>query len=114
MTYRLVVPVAFTLLCASALCAAAPTPISFWTIAPSSNATGTPEQISSTDYAAAGWLNVTVPCTVMACLLQNALYPDIFHGDNLANVPAAQFNQTWWCDARSPAVPLDEITLIML
>jgi exo-1,4-beta-D-glucosaminidase len=102
------------LLCASAACAA-PVPISKWTLAPSCNVTATPEQISSADYVATGWYNITVPCTVMACLLQNGFYPDIFHGQNMANVPAAQFNQTWWCDAiaLSPLLSLHTFSLTL-
>jgi hypothetical protein len=99
MTSRHFLLAVLTVYVAVAACAAAPVPISSWTLAPSSNVTATPAQLSSTAYVDTAWLNVTLPCTVMACLLQNGLYPDIFHGDNLANVPAAQFNQTWWCVA---------------
>jgi hypothetical protein len=81
---------------AATICAALPVPISSWSLAPSSNVTGTPAQISSANYDASGWLNVTVPCTVMACLLQNGFYPDVFHGSNIDNIPSLQFNQSWW------------------
>ncbi len=80
----------------AAAISALPLPISVWSLAPSSNVTGTPAQISSVGYDASSWLNVSVPCTVMACLLQRGFYPDVFHGSNLDKVPALQFNQTWW------------------
>ena len=99
---------AFAIICACAMGAASPLPITVWALAPSSNVTGTPAQISSRDYDAAGWLNVSVPCTVMACLLQNGFYPDVFHGDNINRVPTLQFNETWWCDARGVRAKLQQ------
>ena len=105
MTSHRMLLAAAAFLSVAAACAT-PLPIASWALAPSSNVSATPAQISSTDYDASGWLNVTVPCTVMACLIQNGLYPDVFHGGNLAKVPTLQFNQTWWCAPRSAAASL--------
>lgn len=53
-------------------------------------------KISHPGYQANGWLPLSKPQTLMAGLLENGRYPNIFHGDNLAKVPSEQFKVNWW------------------
>jgi len=52
--------------------------------------------ISQRAYSTKGWLPISEPETLMAGLLENGRYPDIFFSDNLAKVPTEQFDVTWW------------------
>jgi exo-1,4-beta-D-glucosaminidase len=80
--------------------AAAPSPgtqlSSGWKIQSSAVAGGSGATISRPDYATTGWLPISRPETVMAGLLENGRYPNIFYSDNLAKVPTDQFNVNWW------------------
>jgi exo-1,4-beta-D-glucosaminidase len=52
--------------------------------------------ISAPAYSANGWYPVTVPCTVLAGLVQNGEYPDLYVGKNLQKVPTERFDGPWW------------------
>ncbi len=52
--------------------------------------------ISSDTFTPSGWYAVTVPCTVMAGLIQNGEYGDVFVGKNLNKVDAQRFAAPWW------------------
>lgn len=52
--------------------------------------------ISTADYSAKNWYSVSVPTTVLAGLVANGEYPDIFVGDNLSRVPTHRFAASWW------------------
>jgi len=67
-----------------------------WKVQSSSVATEPGETVSQPGYSTAGWLPISQPETVMAALLENGRYPDIFKSDNLAKVPAEQFKANWW------------------
>ncbi len=45
---------------------------------------------------AAKWYPVTVPCTVLAGLVENGEYPNLYFGENLKQVPTDRFNGAWW------------------
>ena len=52
---------------------------------------------SRTGFPDEDWLSVQVPCTVMAGLIQNGYYPEVFYADNLKLVDQTQFNNySWW------------------
>jgi exo-1,4-beta-D-glucosaminidase len=53
-------------------------------------------EVSSASYAAIGWYPVTVPSTVMAGLIENGEYADVFRGKNLASVDTGRFESPWW------------------
>ena len=53
-------------------------------------------EVSSPSYDAAGWYPVTVPSTVMAGLIENGEYADVFRGKNLASVDTKRFESPWW------------------
>ncbi|MFL6144882.1 MAG: glycosyl hydrolase 2 galactose-binding domain-containing protein [Labedaea sp.] len=52
--------------------------------------------ISRPGYSTAGWLPISRPETLMAGLLENGRYPNIFSSNNLASVPTDQFKVNWW------------------
>ncbi|MFD0538343.1 sugar-binding domain-containing protein [Actinomadura luteofluorescens] len=67
-----------------------------WAIRSSADVRDTGAEISKPDYPAKGWLPLSRPETLMAGLLENGRYPNIFHNDNMAKVPAKQFDVNWW------------------
>lgn len=40
--------------------------------------------------------NVTVPCTIVGCLVALGVYENIYYGDNLAKIDPGLFNVSWW------------------
>src|SRR5262245_30635568 len=67
-----------------------------WQIQSSATADGSGAQISQPGYAASGWLPISRPETLMAGLVENGRYPDVFYSDRLKTVPTAQFDVNWW------------------
>ncbi|MGC9943211.1 MAG: sugar-binding domain-containing protein [Verrucomicrobiota bacterium] len=53
-------------------------------------------EISSTAGDPAGWHAASVPTTVLAALVNDGLYTNIFFGTNLATIPTAPFTNAWW------------------
>ncbi|HVX42731.1 MAG TPA: hypothetical protein VHC49_02540 [Mycobacteriales bacterium] len=70
--------------------------VSGWSIQSSASAGHSGPSISSPDYHGTGWLPLSRPETLMAGLVENGKYPDVFHSDNMAKVPTAQFDVDWW------------------
>src|ERR1700733_1814712 len=52
--------------------------------------------ISSEDFSVRNWHRATVPSTVLAALVKDGIYKDIFFGTNLAKIPRAPFTSPWW------------------
>ena len=64
--------------------------------------------LSTADFEAEGWYPARVPTTVLACLIDNEVYPDPYYGTNLKAIPGYQegrwlsmpedspFRATWW------------------
>src|SRR2546423_8285939 len=67
-----------------------------WAIQSSAGATGTGGEISDPAFPAPGWLPIPRPETLMAALVENGRYPNIFFSNNLASVAADQFAVNWW------------------
>jgi exo-1,4-beta-D-glucosaminidase len=67
-----------------------------WQIQSSAVATDTGAAVSQPGYSTAGWLPISQPETLMAGLVENGRYPDIFRSNNLAAVDAGQFKVNWW------------------
>jgi exo-1,4-beta-D-glucosaminidase len=67
-----------------------------WKIQSSAVATDTGAVISDPAYRTAGWLPISQPETLMAALVENGRYPNIFFSNNLASVPTDQFKVNWW------------------
>jgi exo-1,4-beta-D-glucosaminidase len=54
------------------------------------------EIIASPGFDSAGWYPTSVPATVMAALMANGVYKDIFFAKNLETIPVEQFKGPWW------------------
>jgi hypothetical protein len=67
-----------------------------WKIQSSAVATDSGAAVSDPGYSTDGWLPISQPETLMAGLVENGRYPNIFFSDNLAKVPADQFDVNWW------------------
>ncbi len=70
-----------------------------WQLKSSAVDTSTGEVISSRAYTPVSWYKVSVPCTVMAGLLQADYFGkdfDPFYSKNLSTIQASLFNDPWW------------------
>ena len=59
------------------------------------------------DVASGDWYPVTLPSTVMAGLVANGEYPELFVGDNLSRVPKSRFEVPWWYQTKFELPPAD-------
>jgi exo-1,4-beta-D-glucosaminidase len=66
-----------------------------WTLRSANGVTDTGAAISEVGYATAGWYPVTAPSTVLAGLVANSVYQNIYFGTNLQSVPDLT-TQNWW------------------
>jgi len=67
-----------------------------WNIASSEELQSGGDIISQPGFDVSKWYKTTVPSTVMAALIANNEYPDIFMGDNIDKVDTARFRTSWW------------------
>lgn len=67
-----------------------------WSIASSADIKITGDVISKSGFDVSKWYNTTVPSTVMAALIANGEYPDVFMGDNINKVDTNRFRVPWW------------------
>lgn len=67
-----------------------------WALQSSAKITAKGEVISTASFKPAGWYPITVPATVIAGLLQNHVYPDVFFGENLKRINKEDFIPSWW------------------
>jgi exo-1,4-beta-D-glucosaminidase len=67
-----------------------------WHIQSSAVAGESGADISRPDYSATGWLPISQPQTLMAGLVENGRYPNVFYSDRLKSVPTGQFAVNWW------------------
>jgi len=79
-----------------------------WTLQSSAKIAAPGETLSSAGFEADGWYTTQVPCTVLAALVDNGVYPDPYYGLNLKSIPGYQdgpwlvmkpdspFRVPWW------------------
>ncbi len=67
-----------------------------WRIQSSALVADSGAAVSSPGYPASGWIALSRPQTLMAGLVENGDYPDVFRADNLARVPRSRFDPNWW------------------
>ena len=67
-----------------------------WQIQSSAIAKSAGADISAPNFATTTWHPASVPTTVMAALVQDGTYKDIYFGTNLATIPTAPFTNSWW------------------
>ena len=72
------------------------TPIAHWQIRSSAEAQQGGAEISSTNFSTKGWYPVSGRVTVMAGLMENGKYKNVFHDDNLRTVARHHFVTPWW------------------
>ncbi|MEV4621088.1 glycoside hydrolase family 2 protein [Asanoa sp. NPDC049573] len=66
-----------------------------WRLRSATSVTDTGSTISQVGYATTGWSPVTLPSTVLAGLVANNVYQNIYFGTNLQSVPDLT-KQNWW------------------
>lgn len=66
-----------------------------WALRSASNVSDTGATISQVGYGTTGWNPVTLPSTVLAGLVADNVYQNIYFGQNLKNVPDLT-GQNWW------------------
>src|SRR5438105_13048463 len=66
-----------------------------WAIRSATNVTDTGATISQVGYATTGWYPISLPSTVLAGLVANNVYQNIYVGTNLQSVPDLT-GQNWW------------------
>jgi exo-1,4-beta-D-glucosaminidase len=54
------------------------------------------EVVASPGFDTSGWYPTSVPATVLAVLVANGVYKDIFFAKNLETVPVEPFKGPWW------------------
>src|SRR5215211_1798750 len=67
------------------------------------NVTDPGTTISTVGYNVSSWYPITIPSTVMAGLVANNVYPNVFFGTNLQSVPDLTA-QNWWYRGQFNAV----------
>jgi exo-1,4-beta-D-glucosaminidase len=66
-----------------------------WALRSATGVTDTGAAISHVGYSTSGWYPVTLPSTVLAGLVANNVYSNIYFGTNLQSVPDLT-GQNWW------------------
>jgi exo-1,4-beta-D-glucosaminidase len=67
-----------------------------WSIASAEDIEVNGDIISQKGFDVSKWYKTTVPSTVMAALIANNEYPDIFMGENINKIDTARFRTSWW------------------
>ena len=67
-----------------------------WSIESSAKVNFTGDKISQISFDDSKWYKTTVPSTVMAGLIANNEYQDIFMGENINKVDTTRFRVPWW------------------
>jgi len=67
-----------------------------WQIQPVQTSTPNGAVISSSMFSTAGWRPANVPTTVLAALVNDGVYTNVFFGTNLTNLTHNQFTGPWW------------------
>lgn len=67
-----------------------------WLIQSSAVCKETGETVSTPVFNPEGWYGTRVPSTVLAALVNNGVYKDIYFGRNLEKIPQDQFAVSWW------------------
>jgi exo-1,4-beta-D-glucosaminidase len=76
-----------------------------WALRSATGVTDSPAAISQVGYGTSGWYPISLPSTVLAGLVANDVYQNIYFGTNLQSVPDLT-TQNWWYrgDFTAPAL----------
>ena len=67
-----------------------------WRVQSSSLVAAGGEEVSTSAFEPRGWYQTKIPSTVLAALVANGEYRDLFVGRNLEKVPRDRFTVPWW------------------
>jgi len=67
-----------------------------WSVFSSASVQQTGREISSEEFMLEKSYGTNVPSTVLAALVRNNVYSDIYVGDNFDNIPGEPFQRSWW------------------
>ncbi len=67
-----------------------------WKIISSAELDADGKKTTTENTISAGWVNTSVPTTVLGALVEADVYKDPFFGDNLAKIPTRPFESPWW------------------
>lgn len=67
-----------------------------WTLRSSADVSSTGEKISTAGFDQTGGYPTTVPSTVLAGLVKNGVYRDVYFGRNLESISYEPFRVSWW------------------
>ena len=67
-----------------------------WYLQSSANLKAGGEEISRPGASLSGWYPARVPTTVLAALVKNKVYKDIYFADRLKRLPTEAFKVSWW------------------
>ena len=67
-----------------------------WTIHPSKEVNEKGDKISSVEFDVSKWTKAKVPATVLANLVEQRVYTDIFVDSNFDKIDREQFKGSWW------------------
>jgi exo-1,4-beta-D-glucosaminidase len=67
-----------------------------WKIQSSDKISSSGDKISSNNFETSNWYTTNIPSTVLAALVKNKVYTNIFVGENLKQIPHEQFQKSWW------------------
>lgn len=67
-----------------------------WRLQSSEQCKETGKTIATPAFNPEGWYTTKVPTTVLAALVDNGVYKDVYFGKNLENIPSDQFKKSWW------------------
>lgn len=67
-----------------------------WRLESSSHIKYEGEELSSQSKCSNDWLRLNVPSTVLAALVKNKIYENLYVGENLKTVPKEIFTVPWW------------------
>jgi exo-1,4-beta-D-glucosaminidase len=72
------------------------TPLQSWKIQSGDKIKAGGEHISTPEFDPGAWYDAAVPSTVLAALVEQGQYPDIYFAMNLKDVPEERFRRPWW------------------
>ena len=68
-----------------------------WTLSPAKGLTANGASLSLGNYDDEAWYRIRrMPATVLEILRENGVYPDLYVGKNLSDVPQDLYKQDWW------------------
>ena len=76
-----------------------------WSLRTADEVTDPGDAIATVGYPTTGWHPVTLPSTVLAGLVADGVYPDVYRGTNLADVPDLTKQQWWYRGEFKPRRP---------